>query len=77
MHSALLAAAGILLIGYVSARVGMGSCPTSYTPIAMPFTTTGTVADGQYHLMRFDTQFKWGWEIFAKQSGESLDCQFA
>jgi hypothetical protein len=28
-------------------------------------------------MMRFDKQFKWGWETFEAKSGESLDCQYA
>ena len=27
--------------------------------------------------MRFDKQFKWGWETFEAKSGESFDCQYA
>ena len=66
-----------ILASYASARVGVGACPKSYTPIEMPFGTDGTVADGIYHLMRFDKQFKWGWETFEKKSGESMNCQSA
>lgn len=28
-------------------------------------------------MMRFDKQFKWGWDTFAAKSGESFDCQYA
>jgi len=28
-------------------------------------------------MMRFDKQFKWGWETFEAKSGESFDCQYA
>ena len=66
-----------LLVTYATARVGVGACPKSYTPIAKPFGTDGTVADGKYYLTRFDKQFRWGWETFEKKSGESLNCQSA
>ena len=66
-----------LLATYASARVGVGACPKNYTPLEKPFGTDGTVADGIYHLTRFDKQFKWGWETFEKKSGESLNCQSA
>ena len=39
----------------------------------MPFRSSG-VTDGDYHIMRFDKQFKWGWETFEKKAGESLNC---
>jgi hypothetical protein len=65
------------LATYAYARVGVGACPKNYTPIQKPFGTDGTVADGVYHLTRFDKQFKWGWETFEKKSGESLNCQSA
>ena len=65
-----------LAAGFATARIGVGSCP-SVTPISNGFKTGGQIADGQYHLMRFDNQFKWGWESFAKLAGETLNCQSA
>lgn len=66
-----------IFASYASARVGVGACPKNYTPLEKPFGTDGIIADGTYHLTRFDKQFRWGWETFEKRSGESLNCQSA
>ena len=66
------------IISATQARVSVGACPTSlYTRIPQPFGPQGTVANGRYHMMRFDSQFKWGWDTFGAKSGESFDCQYA
>jgi hypothetical protein len=75
-QSLIIIAAFVLSVA--QARVSVGSCPTSlYTRVAQPFGSSGTVANGRYHMMRFDKQFKWGWETFEAKAGESLDCQYA
>ena len=74
MKKSVLAIAAVIA-GFANGRVGVGSCPKNYTPLPMPFRTAGTVTDGHYHLMRFDKQFKWGWDTFERQPGETLNCQ--
>ena len=75
-QSLMIISATILSVG--QARVSVGGCPTSlYNRIPQPFGTGGSVADGRYHMMRFDKQFKWGWETFEAKPGESFDCQYA
>lgn len=58
------------------AKVGVGPCP-DVKGIPNLFRTGGSFSDGRYHLMRFDTQFKWGWDTFAKLPNETLSCQSA
>lgn len=75
-RSVILIATTILSVAH--ARVSVGGCPTSlYNRIPQPFGASGVIADGRYHMMRFDKQFKWGWDTFEAKSGESFDCQYA
>ena len=63
-----------LLAAFASAKLGYGDCPTVST-VPTPFGSSGTVADGQYHLMSLDSQFKWGAETFARLKGEDYNCE--